>query len=328
MSEKSENQSNWERATIEKIALAGVAEQRKSRRWRIFFTLLFFVYLTVIISGLLYKSAKNPDYDVMGNQVDPTNKEHIALVRLDGVIASDKPANAERLSALIRRTLSKKTVKGLLIEANSPGGSPVQSSLVYQTIMEAKKTFHKPIKTVVTDMCASGCYYIVSATDEIYADKSSIVGSIGVISQSFGYEEAAKKLGIEPRTYTAGKNKDFLNPARQPTEEEITFLKKLLADLHENFIAAVKAGRGKRLSDNPDLFSGLFWVGDEVKELGLVDGFATPYAVAKKMGDYPVYDYSAQTPLEKALERFGAQAENVVSNGIEQALTPKSKIEF
>ncbi|PID64160.1 MAG: S49 family peptidase [Gammaproteobacteria bacterium] len=324
--------ANWERSTIEKIALAGIVEQRKHRRWRIFFGFLFFAYLTFIIGSLIYKADIQPKYDVLGNKVQTTSRDHIALVRLNGVIASDKEASAENLSALIRKAAAKKHVKGLLIEANSPGGSPVQSSLVFQTIREVKKQFNKPIKTVVTDVCASGCYYIVAASDEIYADKSSIVGSIGVISQSYGYQEAAKKLGIEPRTYTAGKNKDFLNAARQPTAEEIAFLKKLLDNLHQHFIDAVKTGRGERLSNDPDLFTGLFWTGSEAKTLGLIDGIATPQAVAKKIGNYPVYDYSAKSPLEKALQRFGAEAENVVGNaaraGIDHALAPDASLQF
>lgn len=319
---------NWERKTLEKIALAGIQEQRRGRRWKIFFTFLFFAYLTVIAVGLLGKGSRSPAYDVMGNAVESEGNEHIALIRLHGAIAGDEDANAQRLSSQLRRAAAKDDVKGILIEANSPGGSPVQSSLVYQTIQAIRAEYGKPMMTVVTDVCASGCYYIVSASDEIYADKSSIVGSIGVISQSFGYAEAAKKLGIEPRTYTAGENKDFLNPARQPTPEEIAFLKQLLDNLHQNFIEAVKAGRGDKLSDAPDIFSGLFWTGDEANELGLIDGIATPLAVAKKIGDYPVYDYSAKSAVEKVLKRFGAEAEDVVSGSVSKVLNAESHIKF
>ncbi len=320
--------ADWERSAIEKIALAGIAEQRKHRRWRIFFILLFFVYLTVITVALFRRADLQPDYDIMGRAIDPTSREHIALVRLSGVIADDKEANAEALSALIYKAMAKDSVKGVLIEANSPGGSPVQSSLVFQAIQDAKQRFHKPIKTVVTDMCASGCYYIVAASDEIYADKSSIVGSIGVISTSYGYREAAKKLGIEPRIYTAGENKDLLSGARELTPKEIAFLKQLLDKLHQNFIAAVKAGRGERLGDNPELFSGLFWVGGEAKQLGLIDGIATPQAVAKSMGDYPVFDYSEKSPLQQVLKDMGAEAEQAVGTGIQQALTPRGHWQF
>lgn len=319
---------NWERKTLEKIALAGIKEQRRGRRWKIFFTLLFFVYLTVIAVGLFHKSTRSPKYDIMGNSVDKTVHGHIAFIRLQGAIADSEEANARRLSFQLRRAAAKDEVKGILIEANSPGGSPVQSSLVYQTLQTIRAKYGKPVMTAVTDVCASGCYYIVSASDEIYADKSSIIGSIGVISQSFGYAEAAKKLGIEPRTYTAGENKDFLNPARQPTPEEIAFLQRLLNNLHQNFIDAVKAGRGEKLKEESELFSGLFWTGDKAKDLGLIDGIATPEAVAKKIGNYPVYDYSRQSVVEKVLKRFGAEAEEVVSGSLNKVLNPETGIDF
>lgn len=305
--------NNWERKTLEKVALASIAEQKRSRRWNIFFKILFFLYLTVIAVMLFNKSNKLPTYDDMGNAIKGKDRAHIALVRLEGTIAAGENANASKLTATLRRALEKDTVKGVLIQANSPGGSPVQSSLVFKTIQQLKESTGKPILTVVTDVCASGCYYMVAATDEIYADESSIVGSIGVISQGYGYAEAAKKLGIDLRTYTAGKNKDFMNPARTPNADEITFLQQLLDTLHDNFINAVKMGRGTKLSDNKELFSGLFWTGDQALQLGLIDGIATPQAVAAKIGDYPVYDYAPKAPLEKVLETFGAEAEQAIS---------------
>lgn len=321
--------TNWERKTLEKIALAGIAEQKRGRRWNIFFKILFFLYITVIAVMLFQKSKTLPSYDVMGSKVSETAREHIALVRIDGMIAAAEKANADKLSATLRRALEKDNVKGILIQANSPGGSPVQSSLVYKTIRELKEKTNKPILTVVTDVCASGCYYMVAGSDEIYADESSIVGSIGVISQGYGYAEAAKKLGIDLRTYTAGKNKDFMNPARTPTADEIAFLQKLLGTLHDNFIAAVKAGRGNKLSDNDDVFSGLFWTGEQALQLGLIDGIATPKEVAAKIGDYPVYDYAPKAPLEKVLETFGAEAEQTITSSATRILSGgENKLEF
>lgn len=319
---------HWERRTLEKIALEGIKEQRRARRWNLFFKILFFVYLTIIVVSLFLKADRTPKYDAFGQTTAPVSKAHIALIRLNGVIAADKAANAEDLSSLLRQAASKDTVKGILLLANSPGGSPVQSSIVYKTIEALKKQYKKPILTVVTDTCASGCYYIVSASDEIYADESSIVGSIGVISQSYGYGEAAKKLGIDPRTFTAGENKDFMNPARPMTASEIAFLKNLLDDLHHHFIDAVKAGRGERLTDNADLFSGLFWTGEKAQSLGLIDGIATPVTVARKIGDYPIYDYSASDPIEKVLKRFGAEAQQAVSSGIDEVMTPQNHFEL
>lgn len=321
----------WERKTLEKIALEGIKEQKRARRWNIFFKSLLFLYLAVILFLAMSKVSRQPSYDLMGSKVTTTDKSHIALVRLDGAISADEKANAALLASTLREAADKETVKGIVIQANSPGGSPVQSSIVFKAIQAIKQTYpEKPILTAVTDVCASGCYYIVSASDKIYADESSIVGSIGVISQSFGYEETLKKLGLDARTFTAGKNKDFLNPARPMKSEEVTFLKNLLDELHQNFISAVKSGRGDRLkvAENPDLFSGLFWTGTQALKLGLIDGIATPLAVAKEIGDYPVYDYAPQAPIEKILERFGAEAENVVSGSIQSAITPRRTVEF
>lgn len=322
-------QSNWERKTLEKIALEGIAEQKRNRRWGIFFKFLFFAYLLVIAVAVFNKAEHRSTYDDMGSVVDGESNDHIALVRIDGTIAAGEDANADRLSAVLRRALEKESVKGVLIQANSPGGSPVQSSLVFKTIQQLKAQTDKPVLTVVTDVCASGCYYMVAASDEIYADESSIVGSIGVISQGYGYAEAAKKLGIDLRTYTAGKNKDFMNPARTPTADEIAFLEQLLATLHDNFIDAVKAGRGNKLADNDSLFSGLFWTGGQAVDLGLIDGIATPKEVAAKIGNYPVYDYAPKAPLEKVLESFGAEAEQAITGSATRILTgSENKLEF
>ncbi len=321
--------NNWERKALEKIALAGITEQKRARRWSIFFKALFFLYLAVMTVMLFNKSGNLQSYDDMGRKVGMKKDAHIALVRIDGVIAPDKDANADKLAATLRRALNKDTVKGVLIQANSPGGSPVQSSLVFKTLRELKAKTDKPILTVITDVCASGCYYMVAASDEIYADESSIVGSIGVISQSFGYAKAAEKLGIDPRTYTAGENKDFMNPARTPTAKEIAFLKTLLDELHDNFIAAVKTGRGDKLSNTPELFSGSFWTGTQAKQLGLIDGIATPQAVAAKIGDYPVYDYAPKAPLKKALEGLGVEAEQVITDSARQILSAgEQRVEF
>lgn len=323
-----DKQSNWEQRTIEKIALSGIAEQKRKRRWGIFFKVLFFVYIAVIVAVFLTKSKNTSTYDVFGFAYSPMKSEHIALVRLNGAIAFGETANAELLNATLRQAMSEKNVKGVLLLANSPGGSPVQSSLVYKNIMALKETYHKPIYTAVTDTCASGCYYIAAATDKIFADESSIVGSIGVISQSYGYADAAEKLGITPRTFTAGKHKDFMNPARPMRADEVDFLKQLLDELHHNFIAAVKQGRGQRLSNDDELFSGLFWTGTKAKALGLIDGIATPMATAKQLGDYPVLDYMFEAPFDKVLKRIGVTASDVVSETVGKHLTPKQQIEF
>ena len=236
---------NWKQGTIERVALEVIKEQKLKRRWGIFFKTFFLICLTFIIGYLVFEANKTPNYDVFGRRMNDLSKGRIALVRLSGEISPYRIANSETLSKLLRQAISDKDVKGLLLLANSPGGSPVQSSEVYQTIRALKKQYQKPILTVVADRCASGCYYIASATDEIYADKSSVVGSIGVILDGYGYSEAAEKLGIELRTFTAGENKDILNPARPLTAKDVAFVKSWLDNTHQNFITAVKEGRGK-----------------------------------------------------------------------------------
>ncbi len=319
---------NWEQQTIEKIALEGLREQKRSRRWRIFFKILFFIFFAIFIFSIATQSSRHHTVDSMGRSVNSISGEHIALIRLEGLIAGSEFANAEELNATLRQAMSDPKVKGILIRADSPGGSPVQSSLVYKTIQSLKKMYPKPILTVVTDTCASGCYYIVSATDEIYADESSIIGSIGVISQSVGYGEAAKKLGLVPRTFTAGKNKDFLNPARPLRADEVDYLKQILDKLHQNFINAVKQGRGSKLANSADLFSGLFWVGKDAQKLGLIDGIATPHQVAQKIGDYPIYDYDSGDSMMAVLKKLGVEAKQSMSKGISEAILPSSNLQL
>lgn len=320
------NEPNWEQRTIEKIALEGLKEQKRSRRWRIFFKIAFFIFAGLFVFSLFLQSNRQSAYDSFGRKVKTINGEHIALVRLEGLIAGSEFANAEQLNATLYRAMSQPQVKGVMIQANSPGGSPVQSSLVHKTIRALKKAYDKPILTVVTDTCASGCYYIVSASDEIYADESSIVGSIGVISQSVGYGEAAKKLGLVPRVFTAGKNKDFLNPARPLRDDEVTYLKQLLSKLHNNFIDAVKQGRGNKLAENSELFSGLFWTGSDAQQLGLIDGIATPKQVAERIGNYPIYDYASSDTLTAVLRKLGVEAKQSVSQGISEAILSPSRV--
>ncbi len=322
------NKPNWEQQTIEKIALEGLKEQKRSRRWRIFFRVLFFIFFAIFIFSIFMQSNRRHAYDSMGHKVKMMSGEHIALIRLEGLIAGSEFANAEQLNATLRQAMSQPQVKGVLIRANSPGGSPVQSSLVYKTIQSLKKTYKKPILTVVTDTCASGCYYIVSASDEIYADESSVVGSIGVIFQGVGYGEAAKKLGLVPRTFTAGKNKDFLNPARPLHEDEVAYLKQTLDKLHQNFIGAVKQGRGDKLANSDELFSGRFWVGKDAQKLGLIDGIATPQQVAKKIGDYPVYDYELEDGVMAVLRQLGVEAKQSVTKGISEAISPTNNLQI
>ncbi len=324
---------NWERNILEKVALSSIKEQTKARRWSIFFKLFFVAYILIITLVLVakYKSSRNQSLDYLAQKVDVESEFHIALIKLSGIIAADKEVNAEAFSYMLRSAAAKDDVAGILIVANSSGGSPVQSSMIYKAIREVKEDYpNKKIITSITDMCASGCYYIVSATDEIYADKSSIVGSIGVISQSYAYGDVMKKLGVVPRTFKAGKYKDFMNPVRPINEFEQKHMQKLLDKLHNNFITDVKAGRGKRLKDNPDLFTGLFWDGQTSLELGLIDGLADVKNAASKIGDYPVYDYSPKNPMQEIMQEImkeiGLQVENSAMQVIDEISSPKLKL--
>lgn len=324
-------QPDWAQKTLEKVALAAVVEQRRARRWGIFFKFLFIVYL-LLVSLIVFggKHSAKSSVDALGNPLLglAEQSEHIALIKLDGVIASDKEGNALSLMKSLNEALQDDSVTGVILLANSPGGSPVQSSMVYEAIARFKAKYHKPIYTLITDTCASGCYYIVSGTDKIYADASSIVGSIGVISQFYGYEEAAKKLGIEPRTYTAGDNKDFMNPTREPRPDEVAFLKEMLDAIHQQFIESVKKGRGDKLADDPRLFSGLFWTGKQAQSLGLIDGLRSIDEVAKEMGDYPVIEYNKEELLEKMLRNFAVQSGFNFGSAVKNAVTGSEEANY
>lgn len=286
---------------LKQVAMAGIQEQRRSRRWGIFFKisslillLLFIMLIGGSVVGSLAKSSKLT-----------TAKEYTAVIDINGVIKQGADASARNIITALQDAFDDKKVKGIVLRCNSPGGSPVQSSYVYNEIRRLK-ALHKDKKViaVAADLCASGGYFIVSAADEIYANKSSLVGSIGVRMQGFGIVEAMKKVGIENRQLTAGKHKAIMDPfsPRKPDEEE--FIKKLLATTHTHFIDAVKAGRGDRLKDDPDIFSGLFWTGEGAKKLGLIDGFGSDAFVAREIIKAPVMiNFSPKRDLFEALSK-------------------------
>ena len=262
---------------LKDVAMAGITEQRSSRRWSIFFK-----FATLILLLLLIMS-------VVGSAVSKSSRfsaapTYTAVVDIKGVILQGAGASADNIIPALQDAFEDDKVKGIILRCNSPGGSPVQSSYVYNEIKRLREIHkEKKVIAVVADLCASGGYFIISAADEIYANPSSLVGSIGVRMQGFGVVEAMKKLGIENRELTAGDHKAILDPfsARKPEDE--AFVKKLLATTHKHFIDAVKAGRGDRLKDDPDIFSGLFWTGEDAKALGLVDGFGSPAYVAREI---------------------------------------------
>lgn len=294
----SEPGDDWEKSVLSKLAREGLQEQKRARRWGIFFKLLFFAYLTTLL--MVYV---NP-------QVDKSSiSQHTALVELNGEIADDKPASADNIISALDDAFQNKHSVGVILRINSPGGSPVQAGQMYDEIKRLRKKYpDKHLYAVVTDVCASGGYYVAAAADKIYADKASIVGSIGVRMDSFGFVGAMKKLGVERRTLTAGKNKALLDPFGPVNEEAKAKLQGMLDDIHQQFINAVKTGRGSRLNlKTKDLFSGLIWTGEQAKKIGLVDGLASMDDVARKIiGNDTIVDYTLHEDLfERLAGRFG-----------------------
>ncbi|WP_455198431.1 S49 family peptidase [Kaarinaea lacus] len=308
------DKGDWERDVLNRLAFASINEQRRARRWSIFFKSLLFIYLFAI---LFYIPS---EFDSSG--ISPG--EHIALIDLEGVIAPNTPANADSLVGGLREAFKNKHSAAVILRINSPGGSPVQSGYVYDEIKRLREKYpDKKLYAVVADICASGGYYIASAADEIYADKASIVGSIGVLMDGFGFVDALDKLGIERRLMTAGKHKGVLDPFSPLKKDEVDHVQGLLDSIHQQFINKVKEGRGDRLSDSPDIFSGLFWNGEEGMKLGLVDGLGSSSYVAREIiGVEKIVDYTPrQNYLDRFADRFGAAMANVLATtmGIGQA---------
>jgi protease-4 len=292
-------QKSWR--LIEKLVLQNSRTLRNQQRWSIFFRLLFFVYVGLI----LWLIWPNPV-----DQVTGTHGPMVAQVAVNGVIAAGTPANAEDINAGLEAAF-KSGSKIIMLRINSPGGSPVQAGQVYREIRYLKSRYpHKKVVAVITDVGASGAYYIASAADDIYADPASIVGSIGVIMEGFGFDGTLKKLGVERRVLTAGTNKDILDPFKPMSKEQETYVKAMLNDIHGQFINAVKQGRGKRLKikGHPDIFSGLFWTGDQALKLGLIDGLGSPLSVTRDLtGGDNIVDYTIYpNRFEKLMQRFGA----------------------
>ncbi len=280
---------------IEKMVLSAQDEQRKTRRWGLFFKFSILAYLLIVLMVFKFSAG----WDSTPNVSEP----HVALVDVQGVIMEDSPANADRLVEGLQKAFEAEYSKGVIVRINSPGGSPVQSGLVYREIQRLKQIYSdKKVYAVIMDVGASGAYYVAAAADEIYSDPASLVGSIGVISPGFGFFEAINKLGIERRIYSSGTNKAFLDPFLPQDEEQAAFLSTILTDVHQQFIDAVKQGRGDRLHNDEKVFSGLFWSGRQALSLGLVDGLASAGQVAREIvGVENIVDY---TPVVSPLDAF------------------------
>jgi len=265
-------QANWERQVLEKLALSALQEQRRTRHWGIFFKSLGLIYLFVV----LFLAA---GWFRSGDVSLP--KAHTALIDLQGVIAADE-TSADSVISSLQDAFDDKKTKGVILRINSPGGSPVQAGQIYDEIKRLRtKHPNIPLHAVVDDICASGGYYVAAAADNIYVDKASIIGSIGVLMDGFGFTKTMEKLGVERRMLTAGENKGFLDPFSPVDEKQQQYAKKMLEEIHGQFIGVVKDGRGERLKDTPELFSGLVWSGEASIELGLADGLGSVESVAR-----------------------------------------------
>ena len=290
----------WERETLERLVMAQLTEQRAARRWRIgfrlFWTLLF-------LAGLWYsfhhgKNAAN----------NSTTTPHTALIEIKGEIDADANANAEWIIDSMRQAFEDEGAQAVVLLINSPGGSPVQAGMINDEIKRLKTLHQKPVYVVVEETCASAAYYIAAGADKIFVDKASIVGSIGVLMDGFGFTGLMDKLGVERRLMTAGENKGFLDPFSTPTKPQKAHAQQLLNQIHQQFIAVVREGRGDRLKETPETFSGLFWSGQQAIEIGLADGYGTLDSVARdvvKAED--IVDYTRQDNVaERLAKRFGA----------------------
>ena len=293
----SSREPGWERKVLERLAFATIEEQRRARRWKIGFRLGFLALLLIVVF------AQPNQWGSRG-----MSSRHTALVEMDGVISADELASADNVIGGLRAAFEEKHTAGIILRVNSPGGSPVQSQYIYDEIKRLREKYPEtPLYAVITDVCASGCYYVVAAADKIYASPGSLVGSIGVLMNGFGFTDAIKKLGVERRLLTAGEHKGFLDPFAAQKPEELRHAQKMLDNIHQQFITAVREGRGDALKETKDMFSGLFWTGDQARELGLVDEFGSSSQVAREVvGAEQIVDFTVrESVFDRVARRVG-----------------------
>jgi protease-4 len=306
------NDEGWARHTLEQLAHAHLKEQKAARQWKVGLRLAWLVLLAAVFWQVFsYSSpASHP------------SMPHTAMVSIVGEIGSETEASAENVMSSMRRALEDSGSQALVLLINSPGGSPVQAGLINDEIARLRALHNKPIYAVVEESCASAAYYIAAAADRIYVDKASIVGSIGVLMDGFGFTELMNKLGVERRLMTAGTNKGFLDPFSPQTEPQRKHAQAMLDQIHTQFIDAVKKGRGDRLKETPEMFSGLFWSGQQAVDLGLADSLGSLEGVAREVVKAPdVIDYTQRENVaERLVKRFGA----AVGEGTVRALRSTS----
>lgn len=293
----------WERATLEKLAFASLSEQKSSRRWKTFVRLSWLAFFIAIAWLALSRAAPTA----------AKTTAHTATVQIKGEIANGSDASAEFVIAAMRAAFEDEGAKGVVLLINSPGGSPVQAGIIADEIKRLRAKYNKPIYAVVEESCASAAYYIAAATDQIFVDKASLVGSIGVLMDGFGFTGLMDKVGVERRLLTAGANKGFLDPFSPITDAQRAHAQQMLDQIHAQFIGVVKAGRGDRLKlDTPGLFSGLFWTGQQAVDIGLADHLGNIDSVARDViKAEEVIDYTRRDNVaERLAKKFGAAFAN------------------
>ena len=300
---------------LKDVAMESIKEQRRSRRWGIFFKLFFVAYLLVGLIALIGSGASD-------SKLTAADKI-TAVVDINGVIMDGAEASGEMLIPALKEAFEHEKTKGVILRINSPGGSPVQSGIINDEIKRLKAKYKEiPVYAVVSDLCASGGYYIAVAADEIYADKASIVGSIGVRMDNFGAVELLEKLGVERRLYTAGANKGMLDPFLPENETQVAHVNNMLNTTHQQFINVVKEGRGERLPNNPDIFSGLFWTGEDAVKLGLIDGLGSDAYVAREL--IKAEEMVNFTTEKDLIQRLSERVETSVQSMISLDATPRT----
>jgi protease-4 len=293
---------------LERVARELLRDRRSDRRWRIFFRLAWFSLVLAIAFAIF--AQRGPTVAAHG--------PHTALIDVRGEIGPESDTNAENLVAALKTAFEDKTAEAVVLRINSPGGSPVQAGIINDELRRLKALHKKRVYAVVEEICASGAYYIAVAADEIFVDKASVVGSIGVLMDGFGFTDAMEKLGIERRLITAGENKGMLDPFSPLSEQQRTYAKAMIDQVHQQFIKVVKEGRGKRLKESPETFSGLFWNGETAVKMGLADRFGNLDQVARDVVKAEeVVDY---TPKENVAERLAKRFGASVGEGAVKAL--------
>ncbi len=301
----------WQRKTLEKLLFDTLKEQKRKRRWNIFFKFLLFIILFAVMFSLWPTTTNLPSAS--------KSKAHIGLVDIKGPIADDATASSDNVIEGLQNAFEDKHTSAVILRINSPGGSPAQAAQIYDEIRYLRQKYPKTkLYTVCDDLCASAAYYIASASNDIYANPASLVGSIGVLMDGFGFVDTMKRIGVKRRLLTAGDHKGFLDPFSPEKTDEKLIAERMLANVHQQFINAVKEGRGNRLKNNPELFSGLAWTGGEALNLGLIDGFGDLNTLSKNLiKNKNIVDYTVKPGLLQQLsDRMGAAFAQQISTNL------------